>query len=92
MIFMYTKECGMMRATIQKWGNSLGIRLPKRMLDQLDLSQGSVLQCSMEDGCIKLIPIQRSRKEELEQLLSAITVDNLHHVDFFCDEVGGEAW
>jgi hypothetical protein len=48
--------------------------------------------CGVEDGCIKLVPIQRSRKEELEQLLSAITVDNLHHVDFFCDEVGDEAW
>lgn len=92
MIFTYTEEYCMMRATIQKWGNSLGIRLPKVLLAQLRLSQGSVVECSIEEGCIKLVPIQRSRAEELEQLLSAITPNNLHHVDFFDDEVGDEAW
>ena len=92
MIFGVEGRFPMMRVTIQKWGNSLGVRLPKAVLTQLQLGQGAVMECKVEESSLRLIPVERSRADELERLLATITPDNLHHLDYFEDEVGGEKW
>lgn len=40
--------------TIQKWGNSLGVRLPKAFVDQLGLQDGSEIEIAVRDGEIVL--------------------------------------
>jgi antitoxin MazE len=60
---------------IQKWGNSLALRIPKAFADQVGLAHDSVVQISLEGDRIIIEPAARPR---LEDLLGAITTDNLH--------------
>ena len=30
-----------MKATVSRWGNSLGLRLPKRLIDELEIREGT---------------------------------------------------
>lgn len=45
-----------MKVTLNKWGNSTGIRLPKKLLKDLNLKVGDGLSMRIEDGCIILKP------------------------------------
>jgi antitoxin MazE len=75
-----------MRATmttkIQKWGNSLAIRLPKAFAEQTGIENGSDVRISIQDGKIILVPIKDSELL-LETLLEQITESTLHDgIDF----------
>ena len=78
-----------MKATIQKWGNSLGVRIPKVMADDLKLQNGSEVEL-LEDA--DKIIIQPHRNPNLNDLLSAINEDNLHGEADSGDPTGKEIW
>lgn len=59
---------------VQKWGNSLGIRIPKALAMEVGLEEGSEIDLDVEDGHLVIKP----RTNTLEDLLSKITPDNLH--------------
>lgn len=84
--FVYTS---IMKATIQKWGNSLGVRIPKVIADDLELVNGSEVEL-LEDS--DKIIIQPHRKLNLNDLLSAIDDDNLHGEVNSGEPVGKELW
>jgi len=58
-------------ATIQKWGNSLGLRLPQPLAAQLGLHAGSAVELAVEDGRLTVTPRTRPRMS-LEELLGGI--------------------
>ncbi len=64
-----------MESTIQKWGNSLGIRIPKLFAKQLDLDDGSQVEVVQEGNKIIIYPYL---KENLDQKLKKINKKNLH--------------
>ena len=71
-----------MRASIQKWGNSLAIRIPKSFAEEAKLAENSPVELSLVDGNLIISP---ARKTEwtLDELLAGITEENLHgEVDF----------
>ena len=80
-----------MRTKIQKWGNSLGLRIPKSFAEEAQLHAGSPVDLSLDDG--RLI-VRRSRvpSYRLEDLLSKVTKDNLHEEVPTGEAVGREAW
>ena len=78
-----------MKATIQKWGNSLGVRIPKVMADDLNLRNGSEVEL-LEDT--DKIIIRPQRKPILDDLLAAINEDNLHGEVNSGDPTGKELW
>ncbi len=80
-----------MRTKIQKWGNSLGLRIPKSFAEEAHIHAGSTVDLSMDDG--RLI-VRRSRVPayRLEDLLSKVTKDNLHEEVPTNEAVGREAW
>ena len=41
---------GEMRTRIQKWGNSLALRIPKSFAAEVKLEQGSEIEVSLVDG------------------------------------------
>ena len=43
-----------MYATIQKWGNSQGLRIPKVLLDALDLRENDRVELTQSDGGIQI--------------------------------------
>jgi antitoxin MazE len=78
-----------MSAKIQKWGNSLGIRIPKSVIEKANLNENSKVEIENKDGAIIIFPLQE--KESLANLLSKITKKNLHHEDEYIIE-GNEIW
>ncbi len=58
-----------MATTLQKWGNSLGIRVPKAVADQLDLKSGTEVDFDTTGGVLTIRP-KRRRKHTLAALLA----------------------
>jgi antitoxin MazE len=80
----------MMQARVQKWGNSLAIRIPKPFALEVGLEQNSLVAVSVSEGKLLLEPIKPSYK--LEELLAKVTQDNLHHEVETGSVVGNEVW
>lgn len=58
-----------MRSAIGKWGNSLGLRIPKHIVEELSLQPNDEVECRVEKGRL-IIEVIRRRKYTLEELLS----------------------
>ena len=79
-----------MQARVQKWGNSLAVRIPKSFASQSHLGQNSVVEMSVENGKIILLPILE-QETTLTQLLEGVTTENLHSETKTGTAVGQEA-
>jgi antitoxin MazE len=88
---MYKHGAAEMRATVQKWGNSLGIRIPKALAQEVALETNSEVDLSMEGGTIVISPVT-AKPVSLRQLLSRVTEANLHGEISTGSVKGGEAW
>ncbi len=80
-----------MKTQIQKWGNSLAVRIPKAFANDLGLDQDSTIELVLEDGCLVLKPAALP-KYELSRLLSKVTEDNRHGEYDFGGPAGAEQW
>ena len=81
----------MMQARVQRWGNSLAVRIPKPFALEVGLEQNSVVTVSISKGKLILEPMLKPQYT-LKQLLAEITTDNLHHEIETGSAVGNEAW
>ena len=79
-----------MKATIQKWGNSLAIRIPKNITKDTRVSEGSNIDIMVENGNIVLSP--RKKEYSLKELLKNITIENIHSEISTDNQIGGEIW
>ena len=80
-----------MQTKIQKWGNSLGLRIPKALAEQAGVEAGSDVDLSVKDGKLVVRP-RRRRRYELKRLLQAVTAENVHKEIETGEPVGREAW
>jgi antitoxin MazE len=80
-----------MKATIQKWGNSLALRIPKTVAEELGLEQRSLVELSMTRGTLVLKPAKRARPT-LAELLDKITTHNIHAEADLGPPQGRESW
>jgi len=76
-------------AKIQKWGNSLGVRIPKTLIKEAKLDENSEVEIQHKNGNIIIIPVQK--KYILSELVKKISKTNLHGEDEFASE-GHEVW
>jgi antitoxin MazE len=76
---------------IQKWGNSYGLRIPKNIIDEMELQPDTQIDIHQEQGKIVLTPIYES-EVLLAELLEQITPENLHRDVDWGNSVGNEAW
>jgi antitoxin MazE len=81
----------MMQARVQRWGNSLAIRIPKPFALEIGLEQNTLVIVTISEGKLLLEPIVEP-KYTLEQLLAEVTEDNLHHEVDTGEVVGNEVW
>jgi antitoxin MazE len=81
----------MMKTRVQKWGNSLAVRIPKAFADEVNLSIESEVDLSIHDDKIVLSPVRR-RKFRLQELVDQIRDDQLHGETDWGPPVGKEAW
>ena len=80
-----------MRTKVVKWGNSLGLRIPKSFAEEVRVSEGTTVDLSLEDGQL-VIRVAPHLEKSLEELLAEITDSNLHGEIDTGDAVGGEIW
>lgn len=80
-----------MNATVQKWGNSLALRIPKTLAKDVDLQQGSVVELSIVEGEMVVKP-KRAKKLSLASMLRDVNKDNLHSEHEWGGVTGKEAW
>jgi len=63
-----------MEVKIQKWGNSLALRIPRAFSKDTKISDGSVVDMTMKKGDIVIKP----KVYDLQTMLSKITDSNKH--------------
>ena len=80
-----------MIAKIQKWGNSLAVRIPKSIAEDSHLSYGKSVDLAVHEGQIIIAPSQK-QKFKLNDLLRGVTSQNKHAEIDSGDAVGREAW
>jgi len=79
-----------MRARIQKWGNSLALRIPKPFAEESNLREDSPVDVSLRNG--KLVVAIEEPQLSLEDLVAKITPENRHGETETGSAVGNEAW
>ena len=80
-----------MKTRVQKWGNSLALRIPKSFADEVGLQKETSVEVSLADGKIVVTRLAKPNLT-LEQLLSKVTKDNLHREVDAGFAVGNETW
>jgi len=80
-----------MRTRVQKWGNSLALRIPKSFATEIGLQRNSTVELSLVEGRLVIMPVVESTLT-LEHLLAQVTEGNLHGEIETGPAVGREAW
>jgi antitoxin MazE len=80
-----------MLTKVQKWGNSLALRIPKTLALDAQLENDSFVELSIVDGQIIIKPIS-APSWSLEELLAGINKKNIHHEVDTGFAVGNEVW
>jgi antitoxin MazE len=66
-----------MLTKVQKWGNSIALRIPKAFADEMKMTPGSAVEMCIE-GDKLTIKTASGPDYTLEELLAGITPENLH--------------
>lgn len=80
-----------MITTVQKWGNSLGVRIPRPVAKDIQLHEGSRVEILEEDNRLVIIPVARP-SFSLEDMLKKINKANIHGEVDSGPAMGKEAW
>lgn len=76
---------------VQKWGNSLALRIPKTFAAEARLENDSLVEMAVIDGQIVVKPV-RPPAWTLEQLLAGIHNENIHPETDTDHPLGKETW
>ena len=74
---------------IQRWGNSLAVRIPALVASQLAVVEGTQIEVVARDGELVVRPVTR-RKFKLKELLVICKPSQLHGETDFGPDVGRE--
>ena len=80
-----------MQAKVQKWGNSLGLRIPRSFAAEAQVENGSTVDLSVQNGSLLVRPL-RARKYALRKLLKKVNPRNLHREVPTGEPAGREIW
>ena len=80
-----------MKLKIQKWGNSLALRIPKALAIEANVASGSTVEMSLANGELKIKPVG-DQEYSLDELLSGITAENIHNEVLTGVPQGKESW
>jgi antitoxin MazE len=75
---------------LSKWGNSLGLRLPKSIAREVQLDEGDTVQVSVDNGAIVIRPSRP--RYSLDELVRRITPKNRHDESDWGGKLGHEVW
>jgi len=82
-----------MLTKVQKWGNSQGVRVPLRLLEEAKLTLGDEVDVTVQEGRLIVSPSQRIRgKYRLADLVARMPEDYEPAEEDWGPPVGREAW
>ena len=80
-----------MGSRVQKWGNSLAVRIPKPFASQVGLREDEPVELSVSEGRLVITPVG-GHAYRLADLLAGIRRSNLHSEIATGQPQGDEAW
>ncbi len=80
-----------MKTKIVKWGNSLGLRIPKSFAEEVHMSEGSTVDLVLRKGQL-IIRVVEESGYHLNDLLDQVTPENVHAEIDSGDAAGRENW
>ena len=80
-----------METRVQKWGNSLALRIPKPFAAEIGIEPNSSVELALDDGKLVVTPIVKPAPS-LEQLVAQVSDANLQGEVDSGPAVGREAW
>lgn len=79
-----------MKTTIQKWGNSLAVRIPRPFAEEIHLQENTTVDLTIRSGKLVIVPAEPV--VTLESLVEQITNENRHDEIETGRRVGNEVW
>jgi len=80
-----------MKTMIQRWGNSLALRIPKSFAREIAVGEGDQVEMNIAKGRLVIAP-RAPREYRLEDLVLEIRPGNLHDEVTVDGPRGKEAW
>ena len=83
-----------MSTRVQKWGNSLAVRIPDDVVEDMGLTPGKEVTVRKVRNTVVIAPTRTKKKKRptLEELVSRITPQNRHEETDWGPPIGKEAW
>ncbi|GFH41297.1 AbrB/MazE/SpoVT family DNA-binding domain-containing protein [Lactococcus insecticola] len=82
----------MTTVTLNKWGNSTGIRIPKTILDTLEFKQGEQLDMNVSGNEVILKKHVKQSQVTIEELFHEYNGDIFQAQPFVFEQTGNEKW
>jgi len=76
---------------VRKWGNSLGLRIPRALAEAAGVGEGTAVYVSVVRGNL-VVKAEPPGRVDLEELLRRVTPKNRHDEVDSGEPVGREAW
>ncbi len=80
-----------MRTAVQRWGNSLALRIPRAYASETRITEGAEVELTLKSGSLVVRPVLR-RRHSLAKLLKRVTASNRHESVSTGVPVGREVW
>jgi len=80
-----------MKLKVQKWGNSIALRIPKSFATETSLKSGSTVNIVLQDRKLIIEPVE-PEEYDLDNLLSKVKEANIHEEYSAGKSVGKELW
>lgn len=82
-----------MNAKLKKWGNSMGVRIPKEILDNLGVKEDWEFEIIEKENSIELKPVYKNnlkKKYTMDELLAGMDKNNRPELYDWGPDVGKE--
>ncbi len=79
-----------MKSKVQKWGNSLALRIPKSFAEEAKVKYGTEVDLQIKDGALVISAVKEI--PSLKSLLSKVSSENAHHEIETGEKQGEEFW
>jgi antitoxin MazE len=89
--FLFMPTGGEHAEKVQKWGNSLVLRIPKSFAAEVGLDEEAAVDLALVEGKL-VVTLLTSTEYTLEELLAQVTDENVHEEILTGDVVGTEVW
>jgi len=80
-----------MKTAVQRWGNSLALRIPRAYAMETNIVEGSEVELTLKSGTLVVKPVPK-RRQDLEELLSRVNSSNRHRSIETGPAMGSEVW